>query len=437
MRYEMLCNRFVLFCAIILLVLSVRVVLSQQDVADVRSKKLYADGDSNKQYFLIGPKKGMKAPKEGFSLLIVMPGGDGGSDFHPFVKRIFKNALPGRYIVAQPVSVKWTTGQKIVWPTKISKVKEQKFSTEEFVEAVIKEVKKKHKINNRHIFTLTWSSSGPAAYAILLRKDKSVTGSFLAMSVFKPRSLPPLGQAKGHACFLYHSPDDRVCPFRMAKEAERRLSAAGAKVKLFTYQGGHGWRGNVYSSIHQGIDWLEEQQKTKPAAAQRAGDGRVDSRSSDSPTSLIENGGFEKGRRGWMVANNSRRMKLASDRKDKYEGQRSLKISKRGGMPVDIIRQNVSGLAKGGKLSVSAMVKAQKATNAWLKFYVWDASEQVLVKDVDVSRIAGTFDWKKLEKTFAIPPEADLAALQFWMVMDGTVWLDDVRISPVGSKSHK
>ncbi|UCD29433.1 MAG: carbohydrate binding domain-containing protein, partial [Planctomycetota bacterium] len=131
------------------------------------------------------------------------------------------------------------------------------------------------------------------------------------------------------------------------------------------------------------------------------------------------------------------RMKIASDRVNKTEGQRSLKITKRGGIPVDFIRQNLRNLSKGKQVNVSAMVKAQKAKNAWLKFYIWDASEKVLVKDVNLSQIAGTFDWKKIEKVFNVPTGANSAALQFLMVMDGTVWLDDIQVTPVNSKSRE
>ena len=104
-----------------------------------------------------------------------------------------------------------------------------KFSTEEFVEAVIKDVADKHKIDPERVFTLTWSSSGPAAYAVSLSSDK-ITGSFVAMSVFKPDLLPPLEKAKGHAYFLYHSPGDRVCPFRMAEPAEKELKKNLVKI---------------------------------------------------------------------------------------------------------------------------------------------------------------------------------------------------------------
>src|SRR5262249_31103309 len=93
--------------------------------------------------------------------------------------------------------------------------------------------------------------------------SKKITGSFIAMSVFKPDLLPPLEKAQGHAYFLYHSPDDRVCPYRMAEQAARDLEKGGATVKLTTYEGGHGWRGNLYDDIRAGGEWLEKNHATR------------------------------------------------------------------------------------------------------------------------------------------------------------------------------
>jgi hypothetical protein len=85
------------------------------DVADIPSQDLRAGKDADKRYFLVGPLKGVKEPKDGFGLLIVMPGGPGSADFHPFVKRIYKNSVPETFLVAQPVAVKWAENQEIVW----------------------------------------------------------------------------------------------------------------------------------------------------------------------------------------------------------------------------------------------------------------------------------------------------------------------------------
>ena len=227
------------------------------DVADVAAKDLLAGKDKQKRYFLIGPQKDAKAPKDGYGLVVILPGGSGSADFHPFVKRIFKNAVPEGYLVAQPVAVKWADKQQIVWPTAKSKVEGMKFTTEEFIDAVIDDVADRHALNRGRVLTLTWSSSGPAAYAASLT-SKKVTGSFIAMSVFKPDQLPDLAAAKGHGYYLYHSPDDRICPYHMAQQAEKDLKKAGAEVKLATYEGGHGWRGPLYDDIRDGIKWLEK-----------------------------------------------------------------------------------------------------------------------------------------------------------------------------------
>jgi predicted esterase len=238
------------------------------DKAVITSQDLRAGKDENKRYFLIQSSKRAKPLTKGYGLLVVLPGGPGTADFLPFVKRIYKNALPEGYVLAQLVAVKWTEDQEIVWPTAKNRVEDMKFSTEEFVSAVIKEVTGKLKIDPERVFTLTWSSSGPAAYAVSL-STKQVTGSFIAMSVFKPDLLPPLKKAKGHGYFLYHSPDDRLCPYWMAEQAAKELQKSGAKVKLATYEGGHGWRGALYDDIRAGVQWLEKNHASRPQPAKQ------------------------------------------------------------------------------------------------------------------------------------------------------------------------
>jgi predicted esterase len=249
--------RFRTVALISVFVLSDQRLAAQDDVADIVSQDLRAGKEERKRYFLIEPSKSVEVPKKGYGLLVVLPGGDGSADFHPFIKRIYKNAVPEGYVLAQPVAVQWTEKQEIVWPTDKNRVEGMKFSTEEFVDSVIKDVSGKYKLDPERVFTLTWSSSGPAAYAVSLT-NPIVTGSFIAMSVFKPELLPPLEKAKGHAYYLYHSPDDRMCPFRMAEQAAKDLEKSGAAVKLATYEGGHGWRAGLYDHIRKGILWLEK-----------------------------------------------------------------------------------------------------------------------------------------------------------------------------------
>ncbi len=225
------------------------------DVEDIPCEDIRIGGDSNKRYFLIGDSKGA-CPDEGFKLAIIMPGGDGGEDFNPFVRRIHKYALGGDWIVAEPVAVYWSKAQEIVWPTKKDAVADSQFSTEEFVGMVIDDVKTRAKINSKNIVTLTWSSSGPAGYAIALQPETPVTGSYIAMSVFRPEWYPTIASAKHRRFLIDHSPQDRVCPYSMSIYAEKKLLEAGAEFKRIEYEGGHGLHGDVYSRITEGMEWL-------------------------------------------------------------------------------------------------------------------------------------------------------------------------------------
>ena len=230
----------------------------QDDVADVPIRDLRVGEVEEMRYFLIGAEEDAKSPKDGFRLLLVMPGGDGSADFKSFVQRIWKNALSERYLIAQLVAPQWSEDQaeKLVWPTERNPWPKAEFTTETFLQEVIADVEERCELDLEHIYTLSWSSGGPAAYAYSLTKGTRVTGSFVAMSVFKPDQLPKLSAAKGQAYYLLHSPEDFI-PIRMAEDAKKRLEKARAEVVLKTYEGGHGWRGDVYGMLREGIGWLE------------------------------------------------------------------------------------------------------------------------------------------------------------------------------------
>ena len=157
------------------------------------------------------------------------------------------------------MAVFWNTttskDQQIVWPKKSDNVPDAKFTTEEFVNRVIADVKSKVTVDPKNIMTLSWSSSGHAAYAIAMQPDSPVTGSYIAMSVFRANEYDAT-HVKGRRLVIDHSPDDQVCPYDHSVTAERTLTAAGAEIKRLTYEGGHGWRGDVYGRIREGLEWL-------------------------------------------------------------------------------------------------------------------------------------------------------------------------------------
>src|SRR5262252_458435 len=135
---------------------------------DGSTQDLRAGGDEKKRYFVHGPKKDAKPPKDGFSVLYVLPGGDGGPTFQDFVKNIRKQALSDDWLAVELVAPKWRDDQTIVWPTAALPTKDAKFTTEDFFAAVHKDVTKTFKVDAKRVFALGWSSGGPPVYTLAL-----------------------------------------------------------------------------------------------------------------------------------------------------------------------------------------------------------------------------------------------------------------------------
>lgn len=232
-------------------------VVKAKAKVELKNKVEIKIGKETAEYLGVPAKDGTP-PSDGYGLLVVLPGGDGSADFHPFVSNILANSLGDDFVLAQPLARKWTDDQVIVWPTTKLRVKKMGYTTEKLVESVIKDVQSKTKVDSNRIYLLGWSSGGPAVYASLQKKNCPATGGIAAMSVYKPKFLPPADNAKGRSVYILHSPDDRTCPYWMAKNAVESLTKASARVTLVDYEGGHGWHGDVFGNIRSGIDWLEQ-----------------------------------------------------------------------------------------------------------------------------------------------------------------------------------
>ncbi len=229
------------------------------DIASVPALDLRIGDDPMKRYFLIGLPTNAPATSGPYRLLLVLPGGDGSAEFTPFVRRIYKNALNDRWLIAQLVAPMWDEQQKqlVVWPSKAAPYAKAKFTTEEFADAVIADAKKRTRVSRNEVFALAWSSGGPAVYAMAARDGSPLSGAFVAMSVFLRGENAAVSSVKGKSFYLLQSPDDRITRFEQAEKARDALVAAGARVHLQSYAGGHGWRGPVWPMMREGIKWLE------------------------------------------------------------------------------------------------------------------------------------------------------------------------------------
>ena len=222
------------------------------DVRDVPAQAYFLDGDAKKEYVLIGKPGSGAAAK----LCIVMPGGPGSIDFLPFVKRILKFGLGDGWLIVEPVAPKWSTDPNyIVWPSATLPYAPAKFTTEAFLDGILDELPSRLKTPVGLTFMMGWSSSGPAIYSFAGHGKHSITGAFVAMSVFNPQSFAGAHHLKIARFYLLHSPQDFI-PMSHPDAAKAALSKLGVPVKLDTYEGGHGWRGPVYDEIRAGFDFL-------------------------------------------------------------------------------------------------------------------------------------------------------------------------------------
>lgn len=237
-------------------------VLGQEDVAHIPSEKISIRVKETETFYYLVGEHGSKANKNPSGLAVILPGGDGRAEnFLPFVKRIYNYVLKERNtLIALPDAS--YGDQKIVWPTKLAKVDGMKYSTEEYVEAILEDVSKRCKIDSSRTILMAWSSGGPAAYWISLSQDK-IRGFYILMSVYWKAGESELKKAGGKVYFLEHSPEDTVCPFWNANWAKKELEKNGAKVTIAEYKGGHGFHGAVYPRMKEAFGWIEKEIKKK------------------------------------------------------------------------------------------------------------------------------------------------------------------------------
>ncbi|MCA8973651.1 MAG: carbohydrate binding domain-containing protein [Planctomycetes bacterium] len=367
-------------------------------------------------YFTIPPKQ--KAAQH--PLLVVLPGGDGTRDFLPFVENGILDAAPEDCVGVLVTAVKWTEEQQIVWPTSKSKVKGMRYTTEDYVLAVVDAVAAEHVIDPTRIAVLAWSSSGPVAYLLTTAKKTPFERGYIAMSVYRPVAKATLRPAKKRRFVLDQSPDDQVTTFDHVQRAFASLDKAGAEVKLSTYSGGHGWNDAPLPRLRTNLTWLFGD---KPAPAPSWPSDRPEVQRDGN---LLQNAGFEDGAKGWREIDNSGRLTVAADTQDKVEGKRALHLSKTGGPPLDLLLQEVA-LPEGRSVTFAVRAKTSGAGNAWIKVWLYDENDEVVAKDADVARLQGDAAWQRYEKSWD-RGGAVRAVVQVVMVMGGEVWLDDAAL---------
>lgn len=244
----------------------------REDVSYVQSQELNAGGDEKKRYALVGATPDGKAPEKGWGLVVVLPGASESLEALPFVKRIHKRVLTGRYLMALPKTIKWTPRQSrfAVWPTEgdRDRVPEMRFGTEELVESVIQDISARQTVDPARVFTLSWSSGTYAAVAVAQREPRLVTGSLIVNRYFPEGRNPSPQKDRGLAYYFYR--EMQPAPhFDLSDEKTLDdLAARGAIVGRLSFVSptpystaefpAFGWPETVFDDLDASFRWLEE-----------------------------------------------------------------------------------------------------------------------------------------------------------------------------------
>jgi len=200
--------------------------------------------------------------KPTFGLIVGLAEGTGnGEDLTDFWQEAIQKSLKDGYFVALPIAPKWSAKQPAAWLTQqnIGQVKGARFTTEEFLEDIVKDVKSRYPIDPGRLFLHGIGEGGLAAYACSLNATTPFRGFYILSSPFKTAQLPPLTAAKGRRYLIQQSKEDRVTPFFQAAAAEELLKKQAALVKLVATRGEHGYKfaESPWEQVTAAITWLE------------------------------------------------------------------------------------------------------------------------------------------------------------------------------------
>lgn len=225
--------------------------------ARLRPSIRLVDDDPRKRWILHAPLD-QEPPSDGYGLLLVFPGGDGSLEFANFVADGIRPRAGRDFAVVQMIAPPISEGDDsaVVWPQELLGDDRVDFTMEPVVDSVLAAVREELAIDPERVFSMGWSSGGPPAYAVALREGSPVRGGLVVMSVYKPALLPPRDSAAGRGFYILHSPQDFI-PMRFPESAADDLKAHGARVRLETYEGGHGWVGDATDHISRAVRWLE------------------------------------------------------------------------------------------------------------------------------------------------------------------------------------
>lgn len=200
--------------------------------------------------------------KPTFGLIVALADGAGnGEDLTDFWQDAIQKSLKDGYFVALPIAPKWSARQPTAWITRqnIAQVKEARFSTEAFLDDIVKDVKERYPIDPSRLFLHGVGEGGLAAYTCSLNDTTQFKGFYILSSPFKTAQLPSLTHAKGRRYLIQQSKEDKRTPYFQAAAADELLRKQAAVVKLVVTKGEHGYKfaESPWEQVARAIGWLE------------------------------------------------------------------------------------------------------------------------------------------------------------------------------------
>jgi RNA polymerase sigma-70 factor (ECF subfamily) len=229
----------------------------------------------------------------------------------------------------------------------------------------------------------------------------------------------------------------------MAEQAHKVLRHYGAKTKMVAYEGGHGWRGDVYGRIREGMRWLELNTGTQ---VQREEAAKIQPEPPQSPSSFPLVDSFETGRTaptGWRRGANVQGVRYIWDKNQAFEGKASLCLSKTAKrfIPVAQWSRRLDHDGTSRSLHVSAQVKARQAAKGAIdvQFLGNDGKQRshqwaAYIGAKKAGDPPANHDWKQYSKTVAIPEGTESIIIGLQIYGPGTIWFDQLKADYVNEQ---
>lgn len=157
---------------------------------------------------------------------------------------------------------------------------------------------------------------------------------------------------------------------------------------------------------------------------------------------FIYNGGFERDFTNtpldWRTGDREG-VEVAVDNQVAHSGSRSLRIRFAGKENLSYHETGLTIFVKPGRYRFTAYLRLDNlTTDQGIGFHLYDA-EQSARLDVRTGQFTGTHDWQRIERMIAVPSNTRLIDLdvsrepsqKFDNAIRGTVWIDDVSLTPV------